>query len=106
MNFQEPENDNMNEFEFENQMPNNTPKNSQKIDGKFFKKKYLKLGFIVFISLLIFFLFKDSIFSSKKVNERQVVNNEEVESKPPILEATYDDSPKDLDASYDRDENG
>ena len=57
MNFQEPENDNMNEFEFENQMPNNTPKNSQKIDGKFFKKKYLKLGFIVFISLLIFFLF-------------------------------------------------
>jgi len=39
MNFQEPENDNMNEFEFENQMPNNTPKNSQKIDGKFFKKK-------------------------------------------------------------------
>ena len=106
MNFQEPENDNMNEFEFENQMPNNTPKNSQKIDGKFFKKKYLKLGFIVFISLLIFFLFKDSIFSSKKVNERQVVNNEEVESKPPILEATYDDSPKDLEASYDRDENG
>jgi len=106
MNFQEPENNNMNEFEFENQMPNNTPKNSQKIDGKFFKKKYLKLGFIVFISLLIFFLFKDSIFSSKKVNERQVVNNEEVESKPPILEATYDDSPKDLDASSDRDENG
>lgn len=104
MNFQEPENDNINEFE--NQMPNNTPKNSQKIDGKFFKKKYLKLGFIVFISLLIFFLFKDSIFSSKKVNERQVVNNEEVESKPPILEATYDDSPKDLDASSDRDENG
>ena len=66
MNFQEPENDNINEFDFENQIPNNTPRNSQRIDGKFFKKKYLKLAFIVFISLLIFFLFKDSIFSKKK----------------------------------------
>ena len=109
MNFQEPENDNINEFDFENQIPNNTPRNSQRIDGKFFKKKYLKLAFIVFISLLIFFLFKDSIFSKKKNVEKQIVNIEENETKPPTLEATYDDAPKDLDASYDNydsDENG
>lgn len=111
MNFQEQEDSNINDFEFENQMSNNTPKNknSQRIDGKFFKKKYLKLAFIIFISLLIFFLFKDSIFSNKKINERQVINNEKQETKPPALEATYDDSPKDLDVSYDeynRDENG
>ena len=49
MNFQEPENDNINEFDFDNQIPNNTPRNSQRIDGKFFKKKYLKLAFIAFI---------------------------------------------------------
>ena len=109
MNFQEPENDNINEFDFENQIQNNTPKNPQITDGKFFKKKYLKLAFVIFISLLIFFLFKDSIFSKNKNFEKQIINNEEIETKSPILEATYDDSPKDLDVSYDeydRDENG